>query len=267
MKAFLILAVLFTYKAQAKGVLIIGDSLSVPDGHGLGREVEKKLKSQGHNVTTVASCGAAPANYASIDYTTKCGFYQSSLKKKAISVSYWGSYIWAGRLTPKLDQIYDGSDKPALIMIQQGTNLYRHVQNNTPEAARNIVAEEVAKLLKKKEEYSASSKCLWIGPPEIQKMNEKIIEESQKKLMIEAIQEGIRRSGSECSFFDPRTVTGPPGGDGTHFNSIGQTQAWIDESYRRSLELLKDEEVCAPETTLIPRLDAIQNNLLKSLSK
>lgn len=269
---FLILfSLLLAAKTFAAGVLIIGDSLSVPQDIGLGRELEKKLKLDGHKVATVASCGSSPEQFVDTDYKTQCGFYQSSLTKEPISISYFDFKLRKKepKLTPKLDEIYDNVSKPDLVVIQQGTNLFGQVLANSPAKGAELVTKAVIKLLTKNNEYAPSSKCLWVGPPEIAKMNGQTISDSQKQLMVNAIKEGIRKSGTPCNFLDSRLFTKPPGGDGTHFSSSKQTKAWINETHKQSLSIIEQNEKCLlPNEVLNPEvtthsnlLEVIQNKI------
>ena len=226
--------------ANAARILILGDSLSVPDGYGFGRELEKQLKAQGHAVCTTASCGASPSSFVSTIYKTQCGFYQSSLSGPPISISYSNFKIdkTPPHLTPKLDKIFDNDVKPELTVIQQGTNMYGFIFENSAKTAASLISNQVKKMLEKLQTYSPQSKCLWIGPPQIAKYDAKVVSESQKQMMADAIREGIQSSGVKCEFLDSREVTPMPVGDGTHFSSILQTSKWIAAAQKEALLLL-----------------------------
>jgi hypothetical protein len=232
------LSMLLASQSYAKGVLIIGDSLSVPDGYGLGRELEKQLTKQGHQVAIVASCGSAPSSFIDRNYSTRCGYYQKTLSGKTESISYqdFRDNRSPPKLTPKLDKIYDSNTKPDLTVIQQGTNLYGLILKNSPADGKRLVTAEVTKLLKNVK----SGQCLWVGPPTITKLNGVTVQTKHTDLMAQAIQEGIKSSGKGCEYLDSRTVTKAPGGDGTHFSRPSQTKDWIAAAFQSADKLLRN---------------------------
>lgn len=203
-------------------VLILGDSLSVVPGIGLGREVDRVLRAEGHRVSTVASCGSAPYAFRtdSPQYRTRCGFFRKGPDGSTLDLDYFT--LRDGKASPppapKLSELTQDF-APDIAVIQQGTNLYSL-------KSREAIASQVSALLKELALRAPQARCLWVAPPEIARYNGVTITTEQKEMMAAAIREGIAASDVECDFLDSRQFTEPPGGDGTHHSKPSQTEAW-----------------------------------------
>lgn len=218
-------------------VMIIGDSLSVGTPwddknntrSGLGRELGKLLEKEGHNVSVVASCGSSPLSYISKykSYNTPCGYYQK--------------YAGAEKIdrpkseTPKLKDIFAKKKSPDLMVIQQGTNLYWAIQNGSSK----YVEDKVAELLIEYKASAPQSKCLWVGPPAIIRINNKAVTKEQTDQMANAINAGIAKSGVDCDYVDSRLHTSQSGlsSDGTHFKT-GNIDEWINQTFDVTRKML-----------------------------
>ena len=230
----LALTPVLTFSAE---VVIIGDSLSVGSSwddirktrSGLGRELGKLLEKEGHNVSVVASCGSSPLSYISKykTYNTPCGYYQKYAGQEKIDRSKSES--------PKLKDIFAGKKSTDLMVIQQGTNLYWAIQNGSPK----FVEDKVSELLKEYKASSPQSKCLWVGPPAILRINNKPVTKEHSDLMANAIKSGISKSGINCEYIDSRlnTTTAGLSSDGTHYKT-GTIDGWINHTFDQSKRML-----------------------------
>lgn len=252
--------------ALAANVLILGDSLSVVPGIGLGREVDRVLRTEGHRVSTVASCGSAPSAYRGDgpQYRSRCGYFQKNPDGSTVDLDYFTlkKSNSAAPPAPKLDQLIQGFT-PDLAVIQQGTNLYSL-------KSRGAIAAQVSALLKELALRAPQARCLWVAPPEIARYNGVTITTEQKEMMAAAIREGIAASHVECDFLDSRQFTEPPGGDGTHHSKPSQTEAWRSAVLGRIRSTIGTRsQACkaGPSAPLSPQdQDSIQR-LQRSLSR
>jgi len=256
--AFLLVSAALPANAHAGSVVILGDSLSVTSSVGLGNRLDLELRAAGHSVKTIASCGSSPASYRDDQpsYVTKCGYLERSPKTAGDPKSYTEEYLpWekikstSGKPTPKLQKIFDQT-QPDLVVIQQGTNLYRMIQSNDPRKGPDLVANQVFEFLKSPS-FQAKA-CLWVGPPKLSKYygthgGMVAVTDSQMQAMNAGIQKGLERArrelsagapGKSCRFMDSLPVTDKPLGDGIHHGWSGQTTRWVAEAKKESLALL-----------------------------
>jgi hypothetical protein len=213
-------------------ILILGDSLSVTAGVGLGNRLDRLLREKDYEVTTVASCGSAPASYrdGASTYTTRCGYLARS-EGSEVYKPYEEIKGTGGMATPKLGTLV-GDPPPDLTVIQQGTNLFRLILDH-PNDGKTRVANEVAALLENLHHLAPKSGCLWIGPPKLSKYYGSsggmvTVTEAHQQAMMEGIQQGIASQSMSCQLHDSRPQTEAPGGDGIHHSHGGQTDAWVD---------------------------------------
>lgn len=147
--------------AHARGILMIGDSLSV------GAQSDKILKlvadEIGGHVRIIASGGSKPEDWVSTYpvYQNKWGFTDYSDTQR-ISQGHAKSHRNPYQ-NPKLRDLLR-TEKPEILVIQQGTNLMGFVQSGKN---LSVVSEQVRALVR--EAFSTSpriKKCLWVAPPD-----------------------------------------------------------------------------------------------------
>jgi hypothetical protein len=226
----------FPANANAARILILGDSLSVPSGIGLGNRLDHDLRKKGHQPTTIASCGSAPASYRedTSTYKTRCGYLKRSADGSETYLPYDKIKKTSGVATPKLHDLVRESN-PDLAVIQQGTNLFRLILDH-PTEGRSRVAGEVESLLLNLHHRAPQTGCVWIGPPKLSKYYGSsgamvAVTSQHLQSMIEGIQQGIAKAeavtGKKCAFHDSRSQTEAPMGDGIHHWRAQQTEAWV----------------------------------------
>lgn len=222
--------------AQAARVLILGDSLSVPAGIGFGSRLDEGLRKKGHQLTTIASCGSAPASYRedTSTYKTRCGYLKRSADGSETYLPYDKIKKTSGVATPKLHDLVRESN-PDLTVIQQGTNLFRLILDH-PSDGKSRVASEVKSLLLNLHHRAPQTGCLWVGPPKLNKYYSSsggmvAVTSQHQQAMIEGIQQGLAEAetvtAKKCAFHDSRSQTEAPGGDGIHHWRAQQTDSWV----------------------------------------
>lgn len=244
--------------AHSGSVVILGDSLSVTKDIGLGNRLDLELRKAGHRVRTIASCGSSPASYRDDQstYVTQCGYLERTSSSANDPTKTTEEYLpWEkikntpGKPTPKLQKIFSQTQSD-LAVIQQGTNLYRLIQGNSPEKGPELVADQVFEFLKSP--FFQAKACLWIGPPKLAKYYGEnggmvSVSDAQMQAMNSGIQKGLERArrelsstspGKSCRFMDSLPVTEKPLGDGIHHWRSGQTTRWVEEAKKESLALL-----------------------------
>ena len=225
--------------AHAGSVVILGDSLSVGEGVGLGNRLDRELRAAGHQITTVASCGSSPSSYRddAAAYSTRCGYLKRGPSGAEEYLPWEKIKGTGGKRTPKLSEIF-GASTPDLAVIQQGTNLYGFMLGN-PSQGRELVAKQVSSLLLSSS-FRAKA-CLWVGPPKIARYDGKTVSDTQMQAMNQAIQLGLDRAekaGKKCRLMDSLPLTERPGGDGIHHMRGSQTDQWVAGAKQASLDIL-----------------------------
>ena len=236
----------------ASNLLFIGDSLSVPQGIGLGHQLDSKFRDLGHTVRTVAACGSAPSWHYS-GGKVSCGYLRVEPNGSKTYLDYQRNRSVGPYPVPKIDELTKfSSRKQDLAVIQQGTNLYSHVING----AENAFKTQIGRLLSSLYEKNPSSKCLWVLPPEIRKYDGKTVTTAQKdrmdKWITDAIEDFSKSKGlgsAFCETLSSRKYTKPPqGGDGTHFgNSNPQWVAATLDKVKAMLNKGSDKGVKSAE--------------------
>ena len=119
--------------------------------------------------------------------------------------------------TPLINKLIE-KHQPRYTVVELGANMYGHppewIEKTSHEMAIAIV--------------NSGSKCIWIGPP-----NARIQPEPGLGRVFEALRAGV---GQYCLLFDSRNVTTYPasGGDGIHFNTLGEPGARMAEKWALS---------------------------------
>lgn len=187
-------------------ILFIGDSHSVGS---FGIQEDALLRRvNGFHVATYAICGSSPQSWFA-GTKTSCGYFVSDTDGKE-------QRGWE-RDTPLLVNLL-ALHRPSYTVVELGANMYggsiEWVEQTSHEMAMAIV--------------NSGSKCIWIGPPQA-----RLQPEPELGRMFEALRAGV---GQYCLLFDSRKFTTYPatGGDGIHFNSLGESGQHIAENWALS---------------------------------
>ena len=187
-------------------ILFIGDSHSVGS---FGMQQDAVLRSiKGYRVATYAVCGSAPHNWFEGD-KTNCGYFFKDTEGR--EQRGWDA------ATPLIANLLS-QHQPRYTIVELGANMYGRpiewVEKTSHQMAMAIV--------------SSGSKCIWIGLPKA-----RIQPEPELGRIFDALHAGV---GQYCLLFDSRKVTNYPdsGGDGIHFNSLGESGARIAEKWALS---------------------------------
>ncbi len=195
-------------------LLIVGDSHTVGT---FGRELDQVLRERvGENaVATYGSCGSAPSHWAS-GSPTQCGYFFRGTEGRAAR----GTRAPTPIFTEKLRAL-----RPRGVVIALGANL----MGVSLEASARSISLMLAPL------REASLPCVWVGPPDGRNKTEPKF--SQLYEVIERETHGV------CRLIDSRKLTDYParGGDGAHYDSLGESgrivaRAWAREVGRQVLE-------------------------------
>lgn len=187
-------------------ILFIGDSHSTGS---FGMQQDTVLRSvKGFRVATYAICGSSPHNWFE-GGKTNCGYYFRDTEGREQRGWEMATPLIASLLT---------AHQPRYTVVQLGANMYGRpvewVEKTSHEMAMTIV--------------NAGSKCIWIGPPRA-----RVQSEYELGQVFDALRAGV---GPYCLLFDSRNVTSYPasGGDGIHFNTLGEPGARIAENWALS---------------------------------
>jgi hypothetical protein len=184
-------------------ILFIGDSHSVGS---FGIQEDALLRRiAGFSVATYASCGSAPHDWFT-DSMTHCGFFFKDIDNKE-------QRGWDAK-TPLLPDLLK-THQPRYTVVEQGANMYGRPTEWLEQTSREMAMAIV----------NSGSKCIWIGPP-----NARIQPEPELGRVFDALRASV---GPYCLLFDSRNFTSYPatGGDGIHFNSLGESGQKIAENW------------------------------------
>jgi hypothetical protein len=183
-----ILMVVYSFSANAKTILHIGDSHSAGT---FGKELSRLLKSD-ENITSASygSCGAV-ARWYYTGYSTPCGYFQHDQNGVEISQTK--------HATPKIEEITSAFDADiAIIQLAGNYTGYQDsfIKRDTLKIAQHVI--------------DRGMKCFWVGAPDSRTRRERSAE------VKEIIRENI---GNICTFIDSTKYTKYPatGGDGIHY--------------------------------------------------
>lgn len=187
-------------------ILFIGDSHSTGS---FGIQQDALLRRiKGFRVATYATCGSAPQSWF-LGGKTNCGYFFRDTQGRE-------QRGWEAT-TPLLTDLI-ALHQPRYTVVELGANMYGHpsdwVEKTSHEMAMAIV--------------NSGSKCIWIGPPQA-----RIQPEPELGRVFDALQKGV---GQYCLLFDSRKHTTYPaiGGDGIHFNSLGDVGQHMAENWALS---------------------------------
>jgi len=193
-------------KAASPVILFIGDSHAVGS---FGIQQDALLRGIGKfRVATYAICGSSPQSWFQGD-KTQCGYFFRDTQGRE-------QRGWEAK-TPLLANLLV-THQPSYTVVELGANMYGYpsewVEKTSHEMAMAIV--------------NSGSKCIWIGPPRA-----RIQPEPELSRVFEAMRAGV---GQYCLFFDSRKFTIYPdtGGDGIHFNTLGEAGQRIAENWALS---------------------------------
>lgn len=187
-------------------ILFIGDSHSVGS---FGVQEDAVLRSvKGFRVATYAICGSSPHNWFE-GAKTNCGYFFKD--KEGREQRGWEI------ATPLMTNLLS-LHQPRYTVVELGANMYGRPADWVEKTAHDMAMAIV----------SSGSKCIWIGPP-----NARIQPEPELGRVFDALRRGV---GQYCLLFDSRNVTAYPaaGGDGIHFNTLGEPGARIAEQWALS---------------------------------
>lgn len=204
----LLAALLFSSCAQADlpVILFIGDSHSV-GSFGIQEDaLLRRLK--GFRVETYAVCGSAPQSWFS-GFKTTCGYFFKDAEGR--EQRGWDVD------TPQLARLLE-KHQPRYTVVEQGANMYGYPQEWVQKTAHDMAMAIV----------SSGSKCIWIGPPQA-----RIQPEPELGRVFDSLKSSV---GQYCLLFDSRNFTTYPatGGDGIHFNSLGEVGQHMAENWALS---------------------------------
>ncbi len=187
-------------------ILFIGDSHSVGS---FGIQEDALLRRiKGFQVATYAICGSSPESWF-VGAQTSCGYYLNDTEGKE-------QRGWE-KTTPLLANLL-AVHQPSFTVVELGANMYGKpldwVEKTSHEMAMAIV--------------NSGSKCIWIGPP-----NARIQPEPELGRVFDALRAAVV---PYCLLFDSRSYTTYPasGGDGIHFNTLGETGQHMAENWALS---------------------------------
>lgn len=187
-------------------ILFVGDSHSTGS---FGIQQDALLRRvKGFRVATYAVCGSSPLSWFLGDRTS-CGFFFRDTEGR--EQRGWEA---DNPLIAKLISVH----QPSYTVVELGANMY-----GWPIALVEKTSNAMAMAI-----VNSGSKCIWIGPPQAR---------NQPEPELGHIFEALRRSvGQYCLLFDSRNFTSYPavGGDGIHFNSLGEPGQRIAEKWALS---------------------------------
>ena len=184
-------------------ILYIGDSHSVGS---FGIQEDALLRRmEGFRVASYATCGSSPESWLT-GMRTSCGyvFKDTSGKERR---------GWDAE-TPLIADLLR-THQPRYTVVQLGANMYggtaQWMEKTSYDLAMAIV--------------NSGSKCIWVGPPKAR---------IQSDVGVSRVYNTLKASvGQYCLLFDSRNFTHYPanGGDGIHFNTLGEPGQKIAENW------------------------------------
>lgn len=187
-------------------ILFVGDSHSVGS---FGMQQDALLrKVKGFHVATYAVCGSSPLSWFLGDRTS-CGFFfrdTEGREQRGLDAN-----------NPLLAKLIS-AHQPRYTVVELGANMYGWPIELIEQASHAMAMAIV----------NSGSKCIWIGPPQAR---------NQPEPELGRVFEALRSSvGQYCLLFDSRNFTSYPavGGDGIHFNSLGEPGQRIAEKWALS---------------------------------
>ena len=187
-------------------ILFIGDSHSVGS---FGIQQDALLRGvKGFRVATYAVCGTSPQSWF-IGEKSPCGYFLKDTEgreRRGFELN-----------TPLLNNLLR-QYQPRYTVVELGANMY-----GWPVEWVEKVSNEMAMAI-----VNSGSKCIWIGPPRAR---------IQPEPGLGRIFDALHRSVEPyCLLFDSRAATAYPayGGDGIHFNTLGESGQHIAENWALS---------------------------------
>ncbi len=182
-----------TSLAQAKSILIVGDSHSVGP---FGRTLDQSLRAEPDTqVRLEASCGSI-IRWWYTGHATPCGYLSIHSNGERISLPK--------AKTPLLETLINET-KPDLIVVELGSNYLRGYPDET------LISDVKRLLLDLKK---SGSSCVWVGPPSMRKFKHEL------NPFIPKLEKMIT---PQCRWINSLPLTHYPetGGDGVHYESPG----------------------------------------------
>jgi hypothetical protein len=200
-------------------ILFVGDSHSVGS---FGIQQDALLRRvKGFRVATYAICGSSPHNWFE-GGRTSCGFYFRDTE---------GREQRGWEMDVPLFKNLIAVHQPRYTVVELGANMY-----GRPSEWVEKTANEMAMAI-----VNSGSKCIWIGPPQA-----RIQPEPDLGRIFNSLRAGV---GQYCLLFDSRNATTYPvtGGDGIHFNTLGEAgqhmaENWALSAFYAFSPLLKTEK-------------------------
>lgn len=197
-------------------ILFIGDSHSVGSFGIQENSLLRRVK--GFRVATYAICGSSPQSWFQGEKTS-CGYFFSDINGK--------EQRGLEQDTPLLVNLLN-VHQPSYTVVELGANMYGYppewVEKTSHEMAMAIV--------------NSGSKCIWIGPPQA-----RLQPEPELGRVFDALRAAVV---PYCMLLDSRNYTNYPatGGDGIHFDSLGEpgqrmAENWALSAYYAFSPLLK----------------------------
>jgi hypothetical protein len=187
-------------------ILFIGDSHAAGS---FGMQEDALLRGMKQfSVATYAICGSSPQSWFQ-GMTTECGYFFKDTAGRELRGQQ-------GQ-TPRMADLLN-VHQPRYTVIELGANMYggpvEWVEKTSLEMAMAVV--------------SSGSKCIWIGPPRA-----RVQPEPELGRIFDALQRSV---GQYCLLFDSRKFTNYPatGGDGIHFDSLGEPGRHIAQNWALS---------------------------------
>jgi len=177
---------LFSHSLFASTVLMIGGSHTVGP---FGWYVDQNLRNEGHTVATYGSCGSVARWWVNGGKRSSCGYFARTTSGEKLKLTQ----------TPKLETLLN-LVKPNIVLIQFGGN---YVKSSDAEIKRDI--KSLISLV-----TNSGAQCLFITNPDGR---------NNRHLTPRVIDIIKSTVGTDCAFFDSRSVTRYPenGGDGFHY--------------------------------------------------
>ena len=177
-------------------VLEIGDSHSVGT---FGKELDKRLRGTGAQVSTYASAGATASTFVQ-GKSTKYGYWQKEANGSESSTNYGQS-----RQTPKLENLIN-QNKPEVIVVNLGANF----RGQNPKSQ----VDQIGRIAKKH-----GIPIVWVGPPKTSK-------DGGQASSLKSFDQKMAQAVAPYGTYVPSTphVSKYSGGDGLHFGGREGTQ-------------------------------------------
>lgn len=177
-------------------VLEIGDSHSVGT---FGKELDRKLRGTGAQVSTYASAGASASTFVK-GTPTKYGYWEKRADGSQVTANYGQS-----KATPKLDNLI-AREKPHVIIVNLGANF----RGGNPKSQ----VDQLGQIAKKH-----NIPIVWVGPPKTAKDN-------ANPSSLQSFDQKMAAAVAPYGTYVPSTphTSRYSGGDGLHYNGTQGTQ-------------------------------------------